>query len=98
MIRCESVHLSETHVERCTGTGLVMTDCTNNSTSQTTLRDNNGNGFASLGTSNRNINSNMFSYGNGLSSLVQAGAQSATVNWIGNGGTFIASTTGAATV
>jgi len=89
---------SETYVENCTGNGITLNNSLRNSFHQTTTRDNTGTGFYEAGTSDRNINAGLYSFGNATGSLIQVGASSATVNWVPNSGGFVASTLGAVTI
>ena len=81
-----------------TGDGLIEVSCTNIGTFGGTFNNNTGYGIRELTAANRNGRSGVYCLGNGLGSLTQIGAQSATTAWWPNSGTFTASTLGAATV
>lgn len=95
---CVSVLFNGLQVEFCTGSGVVRNNCIDVSvkggySSQNTLY-----GYNEAGTATRNLTEGVRALTNGVASLNQLGAQSATVNWWPNSGAFIAQTLGVATI
>jgi hypothetical protein len=98
MSSCTNVEFANLDTRNCTGDGNVMVSCTDCTIDGGFSGGNTGWGYRENTAATRNIRSNVRSIGNTAGSLLQIGANSATVNWTPNTGTFTASTVGAAAV
>lgn len=94
---CTSGTISNIRVRDVKGIGYVLNNSQHIKLSGGVIRDNTAQGILEAGTSNFNLNDGVSVVAN-VGSLVQVGAQSATTNWIPAGGTFTASTIGAASI
>lgn len=94
---CTSGTISNIRIRDVKGIGYVLNNSQHIKLNGGVIRDNTGQGILEAGTSNFNLNNGVSVVAN-VGSLVQVGAQSATTNWIPSGGTFTASTVGAASV
>ncbi|WP_176056684.1 right-handed parallel beta-helix repeat-containing protein [Brucella intermedia] len=94
---CTSGTISNIRVRDVKGIGYVLNNSQHIKLNGGVIRDNTGQGILEAGTSNFNLNDGVSVVAN-VGSLVQVGAQSATTNWIPAGGTFTASTVGAASI
>lgn len=94
---CTSGTISNLRVRDVKGVGYVLDNSQHIKLNGGVIRDNTGQGILEAGTSNFNLNNGVSVVAN-VGSLVQVGAQSATTNWIPAGGTFTASTVGAASI
>lgn len=98
MSSCTGVTIHGIEAEQNTGSGNVMVSCTDCKILGGYSNSNTGSGFVEATAATRNLRIGVSALSNGGSSLVQIGAQSATVAWWANGGSHIASTVGAITV
>lgn len=98
MSSCSKVVFSGLEVEANTGSGVVMVSCEDCCVIGGYSNENTGWGFLEATAGTRNLRSGVRSIGNGTGSLVQVGAECATVDWWPNSGLFTASTVGAATI
>lgn len=98
MTGCQDVTFDGLSVEGFTGSGVVMHNCTDCRVVGGYSRANSAYGYFEDGAATRNLRQGVSSIGNGLGSLFQIGAQSATVGWYPNSGVFTASTVGATTI
>jgi len=94
---CTSGTISNLRVRDVKGIGYVLNNSQHIKLNGGVIRDNAAQGILEAGTSNFNLNNGVSVVAN-VGSLVQVGAQSATTNWIPAGGTFTASTVGAASI
>ncbi|MDH7785085.1 hypothetical protein QBD01_001085 [Ochrobactrum sp. 19YEA23] len=94
---CENGAISNLMIKDVKGHGYVLNSSHFIRASGGVIRDNVGTGILEAGTSDFNVNSNLAVLSN-TASLTQVGAQSATVSWTPNSGTFTAQTVGAASI
>lgn len=98
MASCQDVIFDAFEIADCTGSGNVMVSCQDCKMTNGSSKLNTSYGFAEVTAATRNLRSGVTSAGNGVGSLLQIGAQSATANWWPNSGTFTSSTVGSSTV
>ncbi|MBZ9873069.1 hypothetical protein LB542_19670 [Mesorhizobium sp. BR1-1-9] len=98
MTSCTSVVFTNLEVESNTGNGVVQTSCIDCSIIGGYSNSNGGSGYVEVTAATRNLRSGVRALSNGTSSLIQIGAQSATVDWWANGGSFLSSNAGVITV
>ncbi|WEX10270.1 hypothetical protein [Chelativorans sp. AA-79] len=95
---CTDVVMTGAEIDACTGNGHVMISCTDCKVIGGHAKGNGGYGYVEATAATRNLRSGVASIGNTTGSLVQIGAQSATVNWWAAAGVFTDATAGAATI
>lgn len=95
---CSNVNFNGHAVESNTGNGVVMNGCTDCSTVDGYSDGNTGVGYLEVTAASRNLRSNVRAISNGSGSVTQIGAQSATMSYWPNSGTFVAQTAGPATI
>jgi hypothetical protein len=98
MVSCTGVTFNGLEVESNTGSGVVQASCTDCNIIGGYSNSNSGYGYLEDTAATRNLRTGVRALSNGTASLVQVGATCATTNWWSNGGSFLASTTGAITV
>lgn len=98
MINCSKITLSNTYIENCKSHGFYYQNCAQITNTNMIVDGCTGRGVVEDGTSNYNKNIGLTTTNNTAGNLSQIAAQSATLNWTPNTGTFVASTVGPATV
>jgi hypothetical protein len=95
-----NIEITNARSDENTNVGLQLVDTLDSRFVSVQTYNNGGPyGISHLGTSDRNVTVNArVSWITGLGSLDQVGAQSATVDWIANGGTYIPASLGVTTV
>jgi hypothetical protein len=94
---CADVQIDNIRSDYNTGSGVYLDTVTRSTFTNCAARNNTSHGWSELA-SDTTVKVGLQSYSNGGSSLVQTGANAATIGWIPHSGTYTAATAGAAIV
>jgi hypothetical protein len=98
LTNCSNVNFNGHAVESNTGNGFVMSSCTDCSATDGYSNGNTNVGYLEVTAATRNLRSGVRAISNGTGSITQIGAQSASMSYWPNSGTFVAQTAGPATI